>query len=149
MHARRPYGQIDVNTKQQIDALYKDVERKENRNVSLLKELQSLRSEFANQGRDLKMMKNMFEKTNGEKTHLSTDLKKTKAYVNKLETVLERLENPQKMIDENSALQMALESTEIELEQCYASLREREDRIDALNQVLTRLCVLFMYIYVD
>ena len=135
---------MKVNTKQHIDALYKDVERKENRNVSLLKELQSLRAEFANQSRELKMMRNMFERTNAEKTQLACDLKKTKAYVERLETVVQKLENPQKMIDEIGALQVALESTEDELEQSDASLKEREEMVDALSQVIGRLVGLWL-----
>ena len=144
-----------MNLKYTIDQLYKEVAKKENRNVSLLKEVQAVRGDYANLQvgirifissfiafvkccvyylqREFKMTKSMFEKINAEKHLLATDVSKSRDYINKLETCLERLENPQKMIDQVGELQMQLESTCIELEQSYVTLKDREDRIRMLD----------------
>jgi hypothetical protein len=38
----------EVNLRHTIDQMYKDIEKKENRNVALLKEVQILRGDYAN-----------------------------------------------------------------------------------------------------
>ena len=124
----------DIQYKHTVDVLYKDIEKKENRNVSLLKEVQTLRAEYANQARELKITKNMFEKMNKEKQQLFHEVQKLKEYNNRLESALERLEDPQKLIDRSSGLQIDLESTIIELQQSYVALRDREDQILSLQQ---------------
>ena len=75
----------------------------------------------------------MFEKVSTEKHSLERELTQAKGYVKKLETCLERLEDPQKMIDHASELQIHLESTRIELVQSYATLQDREEHIANLQ----------------
>lgn len=113
--------------------MYKDIEKKENRNVALLKEVQTVRGEYANTQRELKITKGIFDKISGEKYSLERDLAHAKVYIKKLEACLERLEDPQKLINHASELQIHLESTRIELQQSYATLQDREERISVLQ----------------
>ena len=125
---------MDVKVKQHMDTLYKDIEQKEKKLLRMNKEVQLIRNDYASQSRELKMLKNVFEKVIAEKSHLSIELNASKQYNRKLETCLERLEDPQKMIDEISNLHSRLEVHLEELDESNRALKDRDNTIVGLKQ---------------
>ena len=133
-HSSIKEHKVDVKVKQHINVLYKDIEQKEKKLHRMNKEVQTIRNDYASQSRELKMLKNVFEKIIAEKAHVNSELNMSKQYNRKLEACLERLEDPQKMIDEISDLHNRLEVHTEELEQSNRSLKNRDDTITELQQ---------------
>ena len=130
-----------LDLKRTSDQLYKEVERKEARNLALLKELQATRGNFASQQRELKIIRSMFEKIGSERNELSDEVIRNKEYINKLEVHVGRLENSQQLLDEIGQHQIANESLQLELQQAYVAVKDREATIEQAkydNETLKR-----------
>ena len=125
---------VDVKVKKHIEALYKDIEHKGRKLDRVLNEVKVIRNDYASQSRELKILKNVFEKVIAEKAHVNGELNISKQYNRKLEACLERLEDPQQMIDEIADLHSRLEVSMEEVSQSNSNLKDRDQTISVLQQ---------------
>ncbi len=125
---------IERNLRLENDTLRKELARKDSRNDNLTKELQVFRTSNSNMSRELKILTSTFDKLNHDRHTVSTELSKSKEYVEKLEYQLSRLNDSVHMSNQVDALTKYNAQLKSELDQYNKKLNYRDDRIKVLEK---------------
>ena len=119
--------------------LEKELERKDQRNENLQKELTTLRSTYANDQRSHRVVASTIDKINTERTNLIHELSKCREYIGKMEAQMTRLGDAKQLVDQLGKQQEHIDDLRSEVDRTSAELSEKNDCITSLRREVDTL----------
>lgn len=116
------------------EMLRKELVRKETRNENMIKELNTLRENFSNQQRELRILSGTFEKVNVERVKLLSELTRATEHADRLELQMHRLQDAALTAQHVDRLQATIVNLQAELESSRNVIMNRDDRIKTLER---------------
>lgn len=119
-----------------VDSLKREIERKDSRSDALSKELTSIRAIAVSQSREIKIVRDTYDKLNQERQGLVAELGRRKDNEHKMEAQLARMENAHKVLACNQELRSENDRLKRECESSAAALDLKSDKVRALERDL-------------
>ena len=117
-----------------VDSLKREISRKDVRNEGLAKELSSVRTIAVAGTREIKILRDTYEKLNMEKQGLVSDIGRRRDKESKMEAQLGRMENAHEVLLQNQELRAEVDSLQRRVDSSSSTMAVKNEKVAALER---------------